>query len=375
MKKIRIAVIGTRGFPGVQGGVEAHCQELYPRLAASGCKVTIFARRGYVDPDIKTWQGVKIVPLWSPRRKSLEAILHTLWGSLQIIGRRKQYDVVHMHAIGPSLFVPLIRLAGLPVVVTNHGPDYNRHKWGYFAKKTLRLGEWAGTSFASAVICVSRHIQDSLKKDYGRTTFYIPNGVVIPQKVSAGDTLKQYNLKPGNYALTVGRLVPEKGFHDLVEAFSKISTDWKLVIAGAADHEDEYSRTIKARAGENSNIVMTGFIKGMPLAEIFSNAGLFVLPSYHEGLPIVILEAMSYELPVLATNIPANLELVVDREFTFPPGDRAALTAKLIKLMRPPLENSKFALENKGRLEAEFNWERIATETYTVYKRVIGIAP
>ncbi len=354
--------------------MEAHCQELYPRLAAAGCKVTVFARRGYVDPDIKTWQGVRIVPLWSPRKKSLEAIFHTLWGSLQIFGRRKQYDVVHIHAIGPSLFAPLIRLIGLPVVVTNHGPDYNRQKWGYFAKKTLRLGERWGTSFASAVICVSRHIQDELKKLYGRTIIYIPNGVVIPQKIPAGDTLNQYDLKPGNYVLAVGRLVPEKGFHDLVETFSRISTDWKLVIAGDADHEDEYSRTLKAQAKKNSNVVMTGFIKGLTLAEIFSNAGFFVLPSYHEGLPIVILEAISYDLPVLATNIPANLELIADLEFTFPPGDRVALKEKLVQSMKFPLENSKFALENKGRLEGEFNWERIATQTYMVYTKIVGVA-
>ena len=370
-KNIKIAVVGTRGFPGVQGGVESHCQELYPRLAANGCQITVYARKDYVGSDSKNYKGVKIIPLWSPKKKSLEAIVHTFGALLQAFLHRNQYDIIQIHAIGPSLLTPIARGLGFKVVVTNHGPDYQRQKWGRFAKGILRLGESTGTKFASEVICVSRHIQSLLKENYGRNTFYIPNGVMASGKMPPGITLKRHGLTPKKYILAVGRLVPEKGFHDLLAAFREISSDWKLVIAGDADHEDNYSRFLKKRAAEDPRVVMTGFIKGQPLTEIFSNAGFFILPSYHEGLPIVLLEAMSYDLPILASNIPANLELVPDQEFTFPPGDRAALKSKLTQIMSSSPKKG-LTFKNKQRLENEFNWDQIARETFKVYTKVLN---
>lgn len=374
-KKIRIAVTGTRGFPGVQGGVESHCEELFPRLASLGCDITVFGRNGYI-PNVETiYKGVKIVPVWTPRKKSLEAIIHTSLCILKVAFTRERFNLVHIHAIGPSLLVPFARLLGLKVIVTNHGPDYDRQKWGRFAKAMLRLGEKLGARYGTEVIAVSRHIQGLLKTKYNRDSIYIPNGVTLPEKLPPGKTLEKYGLSKGRYIFAVGRLVPEKGFHDLIEAFQQanklasLQAD-KLVIAGDADHEDDYSRNLKMRASKDLRIVMTGFIKGDVLRELYSNAGLFVLPSYHEGLPIVALEAMSYGIPLLVSSIPANIELV-SQEKTFKVGDVTELKTKLELFMKHNSSLTKNGEFRKERLESEFNWDRIAEQTLEVYKKTV----
>lgn len=359
--------MGTRGFPNVQGGVERHCEELYPRLVSMGCRVRVYARKGYVGPQTTYYRGVEIFPLWAPRKKSLEAIIHTFLGILHLAFHRKEFDLLHIHAIGPSLLTPVARLLGLKIVVTNQGPDYDRQKWGYTAKAALRFGEFLGTRFASKVIAVSRHIKETLEKRYGREIYFIPNGAAVPNKVSPGPALKKYGLEKGRYILAVGRLVPEKGFHDLLDAFAGIDTDWRLVIAGGADHEDSYSAMIRKKAEKDSRVVATGFISGATLAEVYSNAGFLILPSYHEGLPLTILEAMSYGLPILASGIPANMELVTDKSWTFPPGDIATMRNKLLEFIECPIKN-EMILTNTKRIKEEFNWDRIALETLSLYK-------
>ena len=379
--RIKVAVIGTRGFPGVQGGVESHCQELFPRIVSLGCDVTVFGRKGYVSDAETNYKGVKIVPVWTPRKKSLEAIIHTFLCVLSVALRRSKYDLVHIHAIGPSLLVPIARLMGLKVVATNHGPDYDRLKWGNVAKRMLRLGESAGARYSPELIAVSRHIQGLIKKKYNRDCTYIPNGIDFPEKLPPDKIISKYGLTSGQYIFAVGRLVPEKGFHDLIEAFKRLSPDlsgdWRLVIAGDADHEDEYSRNLKVMASKDQQVIMTGFIKGDVLRELYSNAGLFVLPSYHEGLPIVALEAMSYGLPVLVSAIPANMELV-SAEDTFKPGDIAELAGKLEAFIKAPSpcplpQGERVRNERLRRLETEFNWDRIAKQTLEVYKRVVAM--
>jgi len=363
-RRLRIAVLGLRGIPEVQGGVETHCQALYPRLAAKGHEVTLFARKGYVPKQPYDYRGVKVIPLWTPRKKSLEAIVHTLLGILNIAFHRTSYDLLHIHAIGPSLVIPIARLFGIPVVMTHHGPDYDRKKWGGFAKKMLRLGEANAARFATEIITVSRHIRSLLKTNFNRAATYIPNGVDLPDILPPGDALIKHGLESRKYILTVGRLVPEKGFHDLLEAYRRIDTDWNLVIAGDADHEDDYSRNLKERAAGIPGVVMTGFIKGKTLQELFSNAGLFVLPSYHEGLPIVMLEAMSYSLPILASDIPANRELAGPEE-TFRVGDIPDLKERIEERIAQEFAPSA----GRERIRKEFNWDRIADATEQVYLR------
>lgn len=366
MGGLRIAVLGTRGFPDVQGGVERHCEELYPRLSSLGCRVMVYSRKGYVDSGRKRYKGVDMFPMWAPRIKSMEAIIHTLLGIIHISFHRKAFDIVHIHAIGPSLLTPVARLLGFKVVVTNHGPDYDRQKWGRMAKRVLRFSEAVGVRFASAVIAVSKHIKRSLKEKHSRESSYIPNGVILPEKMPPGSTIARYSLKEGRYIFAVGRLVPEKGFHDLLEVFKNISTDWKLVIAGGVDHKDNYSASLYKHAEADDRVVMTGAISGDTLSELYSNAGFFILPSYHEGLPITLLEAMSYGLPLLASNIPANMELVVDESFTFPPGDRKLMADMISQIINKSPGKKRIAM-NKERLDKEFNWDEITGETMSVY--------
>lgn len=370
-KRLRIAVLGLRGFPEIQGGVERHCQELYPRLTKYDCDITVLARKGYVKAYPYRYNGVKIIPLWAPKIKSLEAICHTVFGMFWLSKRRKDYDILHIHAIGPSLLAYAARRLGFRIVVTNHGPDYDRQKWGKIAKRMLRLGEKIGARYAYQVIAVSNHIRNMLFEKYGSVAIYIPNGVNIPELEPAGTTLSDFNLESGHYFLSVGRLVPEKGFHDLMEAFAKLDTGWKLAIVGDADHEDSYSINLKKRADKIDGIIMTGYQKGRVLKELYSNAGLFVLPSYHEGLPIVALEAMSYSLPMLVSDIPANKEVALPEE-TFPVGNIEILSKKLNNFLKNPssLNSPEILSGKKHRLETEFNWDIIAQQTFELYQTV-----
>ncbi len=367
-RHLRIAVLGTRGIPGVMGGVETHCQELFPRLVARGHQVTLFGRAPYLETKAPyEYRGIKVIPLWAPKKKSQEAILQTFLGVLHVVKHRNRFDLLHIHAIGPALLVPIAKIFGIPVVMTHHGPDYDRQKWGRLAKSVLRMGESFGCRCADAVITVSRHIASLVGSQFHRNATYIPNGVNLPVMVPPGAMVTQHQLVPNKYVLSVGRFVPEKGFHDLLKAFSACNTDWKLVIAGDTDHEDDYSRGLKQQAARDSRVLLTGFIRGSELAEVFSNAGLFVLPSYHEGLPIALLEAVSYNLPILASDIPANLELA-DASETFPVGDVAVLSGRLEQLTTAG--STKAAARH--RIEHEFNWDVIAAATEKVYCDVMG---
>lgn len=367
---MKIAVIGTRGFPGVQGGVETHCERLYTRLAQAGCDITVFTRVPYVDPSIHNYKGVSLVPVSSPRRKHLEAIVHSfksLW-----LARKLKPDILHVHAIGPALLAPLGRLLGMKVVVTHHGPDYKREKWGYIAKEFLKLSEKAGVRFANEVIAISKNIADDIKTKYNRIVRIIPNGIDIPQPVKTNNFLNKLGIEKGRYILAVGRFVPEKGFGDLIDAFSSVKelNGWKLVIVGSADHRDKYSSNIIRRASTNSDIILTGLLKGEPLEELYTHAGLFVLPSYYEGLPIVLLEAMSYGLSCLVSDMPANKIGEIDNSRFFTPGDVETLSKMITKFMGKPLEE-----DDKRRqisiMHERYSWAWIAEETLKVYKSLM----
>jgi len=364
-------VLGLRGIPDVQGGVEKHCQELYPRLAKNGYAITVLARKGYVPKKPYEYKKIRVIPLWAPKKKNLEAILHTTHGLLWLVRHHRDYDILHIQGIGPSLLAYFVRKLGFCLVVTNHGPEYNRQKWGMIAKKMLRLGERIGARHAYLVIAVSKHIKNLLFENYESVAAYIPNGANLPERVPAGITLSKFGLESGRYFLAVGRLVPEKGFHDLLDAYVKLDTDWKLVIVGDADHKDKYSFNLKKKAEQINGVVMTGFQKGKALSELYSNAGLFVLPSYHEGLPIVALEAMSYKLPMLLSGIPANKELALPEE-TFPAGNVEILSQKLQSVIESPssLNSPQIIAQKKRRLETEFNWDVIAHQTADLYQAV-----
>lgn len=364
---MKIAVLGARGFPNVQGGIESHCENLYPYMVRKGCEVIVFTRRPYVDRTNYTYKGVKLISLPCPKNKFLECIFHTILGLFA--AREISPDILHIHAIGPCLVVPLARILGLKVVMTNHGPDYKRKKWGRLAKFVLFLGEYLGSRFSNAIICVSRSIGDSIKRRYKRDVTVIPNGVAPAQFSKNDGVIKKYGLTKGSYVLAVGRFVPEKGFHDLISAFDNMK-DLKLVIAGRADHPDRYSIGLEEKAEKNKNIVLTGFLTGEALRQLYSHAGLFVAPSYYEGLPIVLLEAMSYGLSCAASDIPANRNIGLPDSRFFKPGDAQELSAKITKFMECPLTDEE-KIRQINMVAEHYDWEDIADKTEAVYKQVL----
>ena len=366
---MKIVVLGTRGFPRVQGGVETHCQNLYPPLVRQGCQIEVFTRKPYIQEPVDFYEGVKLTPLPCPKNKFLEAIVHTFQGVWKV--RRLRPDVLHIHAIGPSLFVPMARLLGLKVVVTNHGPDYKRQKWPWFAKVFLKFCERMGTMFATEVITIADNIAADLRRKYGRDPVIIPNGVALPSPAEPSPALlEKYGLKKGGYVLAVGRLVPEKGLHDLIDAFEKAGLEnWKLVIAGGADHEDAYSVSLKDKAAKNPAVVLTGYLTGDILSHLYRGAGLFALPSYYEGLPIVLLEAMSYGLSCIVSDIPAHQNIELAKERFFAAGDATAMADKIRFFAGRPLTETE-RKEQLDLIARKYDWEKIAVQTLEVYRKV-----
>lgn len=359
-------VIGTRGIPDILGGVETHCEQLYPRIAAMGHDVTIIRRTPYTSASagMTDYRGVHLKDVFAPRRKSIEAIVHTF---LAVIKARKlNPDILHVHAIGPALMVPFARLLGMRVVMTNHGPDYDRQKWGRLAKTVLRTGERFGTRFSNRVIVISKVIADILKRNYGRSdTNLIYNGVEKPVKSTHKDFLEKWGLHSKPYIVAIGRFVKEKGFHDLIKAYEKsnLSSRYNLAIAGDSDHPDHYSEQLKEQA-LRAGVILTGFIKGEALNQLMTNASLFVMPSYHEGLPIALLEAMSYDLPVLVSDIPANQLETLKPENFFTTGNTDELAEALIKRLG---DKSKPVYDL-----SPYNWDTIARQTVDLYAELLN---
>lgn len=362
---MKIVVTGTRGIPNIMGGVETHCEELFPRIAAKGHDVTVIRRKSYVHDTLSEWKGVRLVDVESPKKKSFEAIIHTF----RAINKAKRLgaEVLHIHAIGPALLVPYAKMLGLNVVFTHHGPDYDRDKWGFVAKTMLKLGESMGCKFADHVIVISDVIKNLIAQRCGRTenVHLIYNGVPEPEVCDYPEYFEELGIEKGKYILGMCRFVPEKHLHDLVEAYvvlrrdHRIPVDIKLILAGDTDFEDDYSRGLKQKARENGG-VLTGFIRGKKLHSLLSNALCYSLPSSHEGLPIALLEAMSYHLPVITSAIPANLEVGLDASCYHQVGDVAALADKIEVIANHPLQRITYDM-------SKYNWDIIAKQVADIY--------
>lgn len=364
-RPIRVMMLGLRSFPGVQGGVETHAEHLCPLLVEKGCDVTVLVRSPYHQTATgKEWKGVKFVKLWAPKSKTLEAIVHSFLGVLYAGFTRP--DILHIQAIGPSIMTLPARLMGLRVVVTHHGPDYDRQKWGRFARFVLQLGERWGARWSSGRIAISKVIADLVRSKHGVEPELIPNGVVLPKLSDSIGTLEKFGLTRGRYVLLVSRLVPEKRHLDLIAAFQQADLpDWKLALVGGSDHPDAYQREVMKKAAE-AGAVMTGFQQGSALQELYSHAGLFVLPSSHEGLPIALLEALSYGLTVLASDIPANLEVGLSAEHYFPLGNVDALADK-IRLQSSNGLTSAARESIRAWVAQRYDWQDIAEKTVRLY--------
>lgn len=371
-KPLHVMMLGLRGFPNVQGGVETHAEHLAPLLVKLGCNLEVIVRSPYQNTEnAKQWNGVMFTKIWAPKLSSLEAIVHTFLGVMYAAIKRP--DVLHIHAIGPALFTPFARLCGLKVVVTHHGPDYNRQKWGVFARNILLLGEWLGMKFANSRIVISTGIRDTVSNKFTKQSALIHNGVVLPNLNVSTTYLEQFGLEKNKYIVLVSRLVPEKRHLDLINAFNLAQlNNYKLVFVGASDHPDTYATSVINAARLNPNIVLTGFQTGEALQSLYAHAGLFVLPSSHEGLSISLLEALSYGLPVLASDIPANLEVGLNPNCYFELGNIEQLARLLIQNTGSPATEEARAQLRKW-IVSHYNWPRIAEKTYSEYCKMFTI--
>jgi glycosyltransferase involved in cell wall biosynthesis len=348
-----------------------HLEKLCPLLAQPGCRVEALMRTPYVAAARDAaWRGVRIRRLWAPRSRGLEALAHSFLGVLYAAIRRP--DVLHIHAIGPALMTPLARLFGLRVVVTHHGPDYERQKWGAVARWVLRTGEKYGMRHAHARIAISPVIGASVREHYAVECQVVPNGVDLPDMPATRFAPSTFGLEPQRYVLIVGRLVAEKRHLDLIEAFSGARlAGWKLAIVGAADHPDLYSERVLRAARDHPSVVCTGFQSGLALRELYAHAGVFVLPSSHEGLPIALLEALSFGLPVLASDIPANRAVGLPDSHYFPLGDTSALASRLAAVAAWPLTHAERE-RRRAWVARRFDWQDAANKTLAIYRAVVA---
>ena len=370
---MRIMVLGVRGLPGVEGGVEKHAELLYPLLTKRGCEVHCLVRRDYVPNEVgHTWDGVQLIRLWAPNPflPGLEAFVHSFLGVIWAAFKRP--DILHIHSIGPALFSLLGRLFGLRIIVTYHTQDFDREKWGLIGRAILRLGEFVAIRSSNACIVISRILQERVNREFKTEAVLIPNGVETAELVPSGNTLRRFSLVPRKYVLMVSRLDPGKRHIDLIRAFAESGiTDWKLVLVGSLEPQDRYVRQVCDLAQCTPNVILSGFQSGVALKELYSNAGIFVLPSSHEGLPVALLEALSYGVPSIATDIPANLEVGLPSEHYFPLGDASLLAAKLRHFA-----SMEFSEEWRNRISLRirqhYDWERISEQTLQVYSRIMG---
>lgn len=368
----KVVVTGLRGMPGVMGGVESHCEELLPRLREldPSLEIVVAGRRPYLASRDEQYRGIRVVGLPSPRKQSLEALVSTAIGIA--FARGHGAKMVHIHAIGPALLAPLARLLGMRVIMTHHGADYDRAKWGRFARIMLKLGERLGIAAADQVILVSPSLRERLAArwpDMAAKMHYVPNGATAfpDDGTDREHALQSLGLEKDGYVLTVARLVPEKGVDYLIRSFLASSRPGKLVVAGAADHASEYSRSVLEQASDR--VILLGAQSRATLRHLYGGASLFVLPSFHEGLPIAALEAASFGVPMLLSDIDGNKDLGLPDSCYFSVGDEAALTDALGK------PDDIFRIDS-SRLGERFDWDSIAQQTSVVYRRAIeGPAP
>lgn len=352
------------------GGIETHCRELYPLIVEKGYRVTVAGRKPYLTSGQTRWKGVDILPVWTVSGQYGETIVHTFLSILKTWSMKA--DLVHIHAVGPALLAPLAKLLGLTVVFTSHGPDYRKNKWGRLARVVLRCGEYAGVTFSDQVIAISNSIHDQILAAYKRKSRVIHNGVHLPRRSVQTGFLNSIGVRPGRYVLAVARFVPEKGLDLLMDAFRRVEHKGiKLVFAGDADHGTGYSRQLNQAIARDPDIVGTGYITGEKLNQVYSHAGLFVLPSFHEGLPIALLEAMSYGLPVLVSDIPANLEVGLARERYFTCGDVNDLKEKIQYHLDKPMDMAETS-RYQTWIQQKYNWKSIAEQTVKVYENALA---
>ncbi|PIR76637.1 MAG: hypothetical protein COU32_01045 [Candidatus Magasanikbacteria bacterium CG10_big_fil_rev_8_21_14_0_10_42_10] len=378
---MNIAMIGQKGYPAHYGGVERHVAEISERLVRDGYNVTIYNRAWYGGDmngtDSST--GVRVKTVATIRTKHLDAIVHAWLSTFHAI--YKKADVIHYHGVGPSLMSWIPRIfSHARVITTFHCIDRHHQKWNWFARFMLRMGEKSACFFAHETITVSRTLTTYCEREYRRETTYIPNGVSVrAENMSSNELLSPFGLTQGSYVLMVSRLVPHKGAHILIEAFQKLKQEsllneymnnLKLVIVGGSAFTDDYVRSLHTLAAPSNDIVFTDYQSGDTLESLFRGASFVVHPSMSEGLPITVLEAMSYGKPTLVSTIPEHLEVVKDVRMTFIENDITALYKRMKGLISMSNEEKqRIGDANKRYVGATYNWDDIVTDIISIYQQ------
>lgn len=369
----RIAMIGHKRIPSREGGVEIVVDELSTRMVKLGCEVDAYNRYGrhiagkkFDQRRGKYYNGIRLITIPTPKSSALNAIVYSFLATIRALFGR--YDVIHFHAEGPCTMLWIPKLFRKHVVATIHGLDWQRSKWGGFASRVLKFGEKMAAKYADEVIVLSQNMQDYFNNNYGRKTIYIPNGIVKPELKDADIITHKYGLEKDSYILFLARIVPEKGLHYLIEAFYQIKTDKKLVIAGGSSHSHEYMEQIKNMASRDPRIIMTDFVHGKCLEELYSNAYLFVLPSDVEGMALSLLEAMSYGNCCLISNIKENTEVVGEYAVSFQKSEVDDLKIKLEDLLLNEDKVCKYKSQSSLYICDKYNWDKVVEKTIILYK-------
>jgi len=376
--KFKISMIGHKRIPSREGGVEIVVEELSTRMVKLGNQVDVYNRSGYHvsgkefdEKRGKIFEGVRLYTVPTFRSSKLNAIVYSFLATILATVRSvfRKNHVIHFHAEGPCIVLWIPKLFGIRTVATIHGLDWQRAKWGGFATKMLKFGEKVAAKHADEIIVLSRNVQEYFTREYGRKTVYIPNGIECPDKRFPREITELYGLQGDDYILFLARIVPEKGIHYLIEAYKNIKTEKKLVIAGGCSHSLEYMEKIQKMCADDPRIIMTGFVQGTLLEELYSNAWLFVLPSDVEGMAISLLEAMSYGNCCLVSDISENTEVVGENAFTFEKGNAQDLQKKLTELLDHEEKVKEKRAKSQKYICSKYHWDRVVEQTLKLYAK------
>lgn len=365
---MKVAIIGHKQIPGRSGGVEVVVEELASRLAHRGVEVVAYNRKIKGHPSPANFHGVHLTDVFTTDNKKLNAVVYSYLATIRAI--TSGADVIHYHALGPAASLWLAKLFGKKVVVTVHGLNYKTPKWKGFGAKYIKFGERLAMRRADEVVVLSHSIQDYYRDEYGRECRFLPNGLSMPEGINDDSCLDRLALRGHDFLLCVSRLVPGKGLEHLIEAYKGVSSDAELVIAGDADHVDDFKKALKASAADDARIRFIGFTSKADLCALYSAARLFVFPSEAEGMPMALLEAMWFNCPCLVSDIPENVEVLEGHGETFPVGDVVALRKGLQAICAswPQRENTRSVVS------LNHNWDRVADETLMIYKEMLSRA-
>ena len=373
-ENLRIAMLGHKRIPSREGGIEIVVEELATRMAKKSHSVTCYNRKGhnvagseFDGTKLKTYKGVTLQDVFTIDKRGLAAMTASVSASLR--AALGNYDVVHIHAEGPAFMCWLPKLFGKKVIVTVHGLDHQRAKWGKFASWYIRSGEKNAVRFADEIIVLSKGVQDYFQNTYGRTTRFIPNGVNKAKPRKARQITEKWGLTKDSYILYLGRIVPEKGERYLIEAFKQTKTDKKLVIAGGSSDTQAFMDELKSLAKDDDRIIFTGFVQGETLEELYSNPYIYTLPSDLEGMPLSLLEAMSYGNCCLTSDIPECAEVVEDKALLFRKSDVSDLKTKLQNACDHPEMVETYKAQAEEFICRKYNWDDVVEKTLKLYQR------